>query len=484
MTFKTSILDEPEIEFGDGGLHVDPRRGLSLYGPLQPMPGDQVRIGVIGTAETYDGVAGWMDGLKSSIPGKSTKQPNLFAPFPGLGNENPFRCRFEVSPSARRILPAKDIADLVRIRSHREAVTEAANVFYDQAQAMLEGSDRPDVIIAALPFDLICRVVNDSTAETAEDPSGTNSESEDLSIDFRDLFKAKALHLESPTQLAWPTLWDDRARIPHKLKETTRTVQDPATRTWNLLNALFYKAGRTPWRLPTPEDALDCSYVGIGFYRDLSGQRLLTSTAQMFDERGKGLILRGGRARTDKADRHPYLDREDAYDIMQRSLKAYFGQHHHYPARLVVMKTARFEDEEVGGFQAALSEAKVAYSDFVWISERSPITIYREGSYPPLRGTTVKIGRDLILFTRGSVPFYRTYPGMRVPRPLMLRPCTSDTPMTELAQEVLALTKMNWNTTQFDGALPVPIRAARQVGKVLRHIPVGQIATSRYQHYI
>jgi len=77
---------------------------------------------------------------------------------------------------------------------------------------------------------------------------------------------------------------------------------------------LFYKAGRTPWRLPRPDDQLKTSYVGIGFYRDLSGQRLLTSTAQMFDERGKGLIVRGGRARIDKGDRHPYLDRTDAYD--------------------------------------------------------------------------------------------------------------------------------------------------------------------------
>ena len=62
-------------------------------------------------------------------------------------------------------------------------------------------------------------------------------------------------------------------------------VQDPATRAWNVLNAMFYKAGRAPWRLPRPEEQLKTTYVGIGFYRDLSGQRLLTSTAQMFDER-------------------------------------------------------------------------------------------------------------------------------------------------------------------------------------------------------
>ena len=481
MTFRTENLPEPELEFGDRGFHVDPRYGLCQHGPLQPMPGDRVSIGVIGTAETYEGFEAWMERLTSSIPAKSAKLPNLFPPFPGLGNQNPFRCRFEVNSASRRILPLKDIGNIVRIQNHSEAVTEAAEVFFDQAQAMLEGSDPPHVIVAALPFDLIMRVVNDVTGLAENEQVDDDGR---LPTDFRDLFKAKTLNLRSPTQLAWPTLWDDHAKIPRKLKATARTVQDPATRAWNLLNAMFYKAGRTPWRLPRPEDRLSTSYVGVGFYRDLTGQRLLTSTAQMFDERGKGLILRGGRARTNKRDRNPYLGREDAYDLLQRSLKAFSGQHHHPPARIVVMKTARFRDEEIDGFTQALDEANVEYRDFVWISERSPITVYREGSYPPLRGTTVKLGGDVMLFTRGSVPFYRTYPGMRVPTPLMLRPHKIDIPIMEIAGEVLALTKMNWNSTQFDGALPIPIRAARQVGKVLKHVPLGQVPTSSYPYYI
>ena len=320
MTFRTEILDEPKLEFGDRGFHVDPRFGLCEYGPLQPMLGDRVSIGVIGTAETYEGFEAWMQRLTSSIPAKSADLPNLFPPFPGLGNQNPFRCRFDVNPAARRILPHKDIGDIIRIRSHSEAVTEAAEVFFEQAQTMLESSDPPDVIVAALPFDLILRVVNDET-----DLAGNGVDDDHaLPIDFRDLFKAKALYLRSPTQLVWPTLWDDKARIPRKLKTTARTVQDPATRAWNLLNAMFYKAGRVPWRLPRPDDSLATSYVGIGFYRDLTGQRLLTSTAQLFDERGKGLILRGGRAQTNNRGRNPYLGREDAYDLLQRSLKAFF----------------------------------------------------------------------------------------------------------------------------------------------------------------
>jgi hypothetical protein len=42
----------------------------------------------------------------------------------------------------------------------------------------------------------------------------------------------------------------------------------------------------------------------------------------------------------------------------------------------------------------------------------SPVgPMYREGDYPPLRGTMIGLDREAILFTRGSVPIYRTYPG-------------------------------------------------------------------------
>ena len=96
----------------------------------------------------------------------------------------------------------------------------------------------------------------------------------------------------------------------------------------------------------------------------------------------------------------------------------------------------------------------------------------------------VGLGREAVLFTRGSVPVYRTYPGLRVPCPLMLRPYSNDSTLTDIGREVLALTKLNWNSTQFDGALPIPIRAARQVGKVLKHVPEGQRVASEYPFYM
>ena len=153
------------------------------------------------------------------------------------------------------------------------------------------------------------------------------------------------------------------------------------------------------------------------------------------DERGKGLIVRGGRARIDKGDRHPYLDRADAYDLVRRSLKAYFSHHSHHPARIVVFKTSRFEGSEIDGIGEALDEAGVAHRDLVWVSENSPIALHRVGSYPPLRGTLIGLGDNAVLYTRGSVPYYRTYPGLRVPIPLMLRPHQHDTPLTDIARD-------------------------------------------------
>ena len=156
---------------------------------------------------------------------------------------------------------------------------------------------------------------------------------------------------------------------------------------------------------------------------------------------------------------------EDAYDLITRCVKAYRGEHHHAPARLVILKVARFQ-------------AGVPQNDLVWVSEGGHQTMVREGDYPPLRESAVELGPDLLLFTRGSVPYYRTYPGMRIPRPLLLPPHDCDTSIGETSGEIMAVTKMNWNTTQFDQALPIPINAARKVGKVLKHLCICEMERS------
>lgn len=69
--------------------------------------------------------------------------------------------------------------------------------------------------------------------------------------------------------------------------------------------------------------------------------------------------------------------------------------------------------------------------------------LFRTGQLPPLRGTSVRLDESsLLLHTRGSIPYFRTYPGMYVPQPLLIRPA-GITDLNAVATDVLALSKMN-----------------------------------------
>lgn len=55
-----------------------------------------------------------------------------------------------------------------------------------------------------------------------------------------------------------------------------------------------------------------------------------------------------------------------------------------------------------------------------------------------------------------------------MPRPLEFTLHSGETPLPQLAGEMLALSKLNWNNTQFDGGEPITVRAARRVGDILK----------------
>jgi hypothetical protein len=178
------------------------------------------------------------------------------------------------------------------------------------------------------------------------------------------------------------------------------------------------------------------------------------------------------------------MDEVDAYDLISKVFEAYKDHHGHFPARVIVLKTSRFRDEEANGIIRAMSDKNVERRDLVWVQESYSAKILRDGDYPVLRGTFVDLGGKGLLYTNGSIPYYGTYPGLYVPNPLLL--CLherSDSTVAAIAKEVFSLTKINWNSTQMNQKLPIPIRAARKVGEVLKYVPEGQPISSDYRKY-
>lgn len=205
----------------------------------------------------------------------------------------------------------------------------------------------------------------------------------------------------------------------------------------------------------------------------------------MFDERGRGFVLKGSRAHTESRGRHPYMTRYDAHQLTSRVLSAYRKHHMHFPARVIVLKTSRFRDEEAAGISRALDEAGTELRDLVWVQESYSVKVLRDGNYPVLRGTFVNLGGKGLLYSNGSIPYYATYPGLYDPRPLLLCPHeVCDSTVSQIAEEVFSLTKVNWNSTQMNQRLPIPIRAARKVGEVLKYTKDSEIVSSDYRRYI
>ncbi len=530
---KIDFLHEPELEFGGGGQHIDIRFGLMLHGPLDQGSGRapvDIKLAIVGITETVEGVARWLERCRSVIPAKRSKQPNLFPRFPGFARET-LGSELIIDRQLQATIMQRAITSAVTLGRTAAGVDQAVDVFLEQCQHLAEKA-RPDVLICAPPADLLEMLDPDEDKEETEEPAsqaGLQSQAngaephngvgqahqdkapddvgrEDVESDedaatageedverkpptvpsFHDVLKARGMGIGIPIQMVRPETYDAERRRRQKARpDRIRQLQDEATRAWNFHMALYYKAGGTPWRLVREAADYSTCYVGVSFYKSSDDDALLmTSMAQVFNERGDGVIVRGGQARLSKLDRRPHLDLDGARTLLQTALASYRREHKTSPARVVVHKTSGYNDDELAGFRKAAEAERIEGLDLISL-RHSSTRLFRVGDYPPLRGTLVEMDeRTHLLYTRGSVDFFAAYAGMYVPRPLeFLCQDTEQTPRF-LASEMLGLSKMNWNNTQFDGADPITTRAADQVGSILRHVPDHVVPQARYAYYI
>lgn len=478
---NVTFLDEPPLEFGSNGRHIDIRFGIMNHGPLDRMRGTaprRIRVGLVGSAETIEGTLAWLNRCKDGLPAKPSRQPNLFPHFPGFTADLGFLSELVTESQLQRAMPKRMIDRIALIPSHSQFVVEAVQAVIGEARHLTENTS-PDVIVCAIPQEFMDRIDN------REDLAGADGEERTPTLVFHDLLKAQAMDLRKPIQVIRPTTYGAKSPKPKGgRRRKPRGLQDDATRAWNFHTALYYKAGGVPWRLVRdPKEPMTC-FVGISFYQNLDRTAVLTSTAQVFNERGDGVIIRGGAVTLSRTDRVPHLAEADAKALLGRALKQYRDEHRTLPARVVIHKSSTYSEGEFSGFQAAADDHNIDSTNFITLQDSST-KLFRAGVYPPWRGTLLTLdSQSQALYTRGSVEFFAAYPGMYVPVPLWVRCQRVEQTPAVLAAEILALTKMNWNSSQFDNLEPITLRAAKQVGDILKHVPTDGHLEPRYSYYM
>lgn len=463
---RATWLEEPELQFAEGRLHCDPKTGIPLYGPRTfgtARHKREVHVGFIGTSEAVEHARQFLVKCSEGVAGDKDH-----APFPGCTAEQGFRFDLRMDAASVELVSRQEHAELLGIRNSRQRFDRALGLLEEKMRLLSQRDNPPDYIQLVLPHDLYlkCR-----TAEYVEKGLGR------VQRNLRRSFKAMAMRFQKPTQM---------------LRETTTGLASSqnvdrdheSVIAWNLFTGMYFKAGGIPWG-PSDLPPASC-HIGISFFRPLGEQNTLrTSVVQAFDENGEGLVLRGHRFNWDehRQGKSPHLNEELAAELIEMVLEQYRKERKQVPHRVVVHKSSRYEPEERAGFEAAL-RGKVDRYDLLALNPSSEVRLVRAGKRPPLRGTTFHVGDIAYCYTSGYLPFLGRYPHGHVPSPLQVADHVGDTPMPQLLREIMVMTKMNWNSANMAGLMPITLRFSRLVGDILREVPDDVTPQPNYRYYM
>lgn len=498
MELQAAVLEEPLLEFGHGGKHVDPKAGLAHYGPAGHHGGGQVptsiTLGFVGISEDIEAARDWVLSLNSAID-SDKENLRLFPPFPGM--QIAFNCRLAAPSNLTHEVSGRALGAALSENSHMKKVLGCARLFVEGLQVLRGKTGRPDVVVFPWSDEVIAKC--SGTSSSMRMPTAMKDFRNQL-LQQEDAGQTRLMPLAPEVDVLMQTgrsTWNLHAQMKSEAMEVGLPIQvleprtyrgesqreDPLT-PWNLATGLYYKAGGIPWR-PAEADATTC-YIGIEFYRDKTSpdSRMRTCLAQVFSDLGQGLVLRGSKFRLGTHPRWtPKMDSGTAQSLMEDAMSLFRRHNKRTPTRVVVHKSSHFNKDEVRGVEAGLQEVETL--DLITIVKRPGIQFVRRGANPPLRGTLVALSKDRsALYTSGYTPYLRAYPGPRVPRPLLIIRHGGLSGPQRIGREMLKLTKLNWNTARFSSSLPSTLMYAEFVKAVLAQTPEEQSISEDYSSYM
>jgi hypothetical protein len=454
-------LPEPRLSFDatdKGQLAVNPLVGLRDHGPFTSrlFAGSTLRIALLAPTEE-DLKALRLQLNELVLPHQPMERDKYLPPWPGF--EPVFHAKLGPAEAAAQVpLPVTLDADL---KASPDPRVHLAKALIDGLRKLSLVRDRFDVIVFYLPPRF---------APLFED--------RDSGFDLHDKVKAVAAQLGMTTQLI----------TNHAL-----TYRCRASVAWRLSTALYAKAGGVPWKLDTghlPMDP-DTAYIGLSYAlrTGANGETIfVTCCSQVFDADGGGMEFIAYDAGQGTELRNPYLSRKDMRLVMSRSLALYQDRHSgRTPRELVVHKLTPFQDQEIAGCVDAWGAASdlhcinITHPAWRGVSLDQPKVGDQQATpgYAMPRGTAFQLdGRSVLLWVGGNAPSatltgHDNYfqGGKGTPRPLLLTRDAGSGPLTIIASQVLALSKMDWNNDSLYDRLPCTIRYASILAKTIKNMP-------------
>ena len=500
---KLTVIDEPLLEFAYGQQLQDPHDGLAIFGPYDIQAASHPKSIVLGLLATPTGRQKFTDWLKRVqkpvYPGLNRwgkpLDPNLWPVFPGF--EAVFGCTLPDEPAWVYELQSEDLMEICSDMDSKKRAFLAVDRYLSGIQLSKKKDEEFHVFVCVIP-DFVkqtcrpkSRVVEGtgfavSKHEQVRRASGQTDLFDDYdpaiyrySEDFRRQLKARSMQYEVPIQIIKESTLDEGSSAP------VPTTTPPSDVAWNLLTTLYYKAGGKPWRLAGARPGV--CYIGIAFRRTdaVSDSRSACCAAQMFLDSGDGIVFLGDEGLWySPADREFHLSRFAAEKLLKGVLETYHDLGGQPLTEIFLHSKSGISKDEFEGYQAACPQGVKLVGVRVR-REQGGLKIFREGNYPPLRGWLwVAQQKVAFLYSSGTVLRLGTYPGTETPVPLKIDVQHGESDIVQVARDILALTKLNYNACRFGEAEPVTIGFSSAVGEILVSNPTVKERSPKFKFYI
>ncbi|MBI2816310.1 MAG: hypothetical protein HYX72_05190 [Acidobacteria bacterium] len=433
------------------------------------------------------------------LPGKNRRgvdlDPALWPVFPGF--EAAFGCSFSPEPTWYKELDEDKLIEICSDLDSKKRAYDAVEEYLSAIRLTEKKDEDFQVIICVLP-DIVhrhCRpnaVITEGTGfavskrEQRARASGQAGIFEDYdpsiycySEDFRRQIKARCMKHRVPIQL---------------IQESTITETQPGERAlvspasdvaWNLSTALYYKAGGKPWKLAAARPGV--CYIGIAFRRTDTSSfgRTACCAAQMFLDSGDGIVFLGDSGPWYSPNKKQFhLSGDAARKLLSGVLELYGNLEGQPLTEIFLHCRSGISDEEFSGYAKACPKGVKLVGVRVK-KEISGLKLFREGDYPVVRGTFWKLSeKTAYLFASGVVPRLGTYPGVEAPVPLRIDLQHGDADIVQVARDIFALTKLNYNACKIGNSEPVTVGFSDAVGEILVSNPTVKERSPKFKFYI
>jgi hypothetical protein len=497
-------VPEPLLLFRHKQATEDPRDGLTLFGPLDEGKPYGIKAGVIGTRAGIEYFERWVEWVQRPV---FTRPPVLGRPpFPGF--ETVFRTLWNIKPVLTLTVSDEEIDEFLYLDEPHQRVYGTVGVFSRRIHdAKREEEEKPELWFVVVPDRVwkYCRPKSVVEPELRQQALKAFTKPKAA----KRFYETRALFPEME-QDATPYVYEEqfhnqlKARLLDDMvltqiirESTLSNIGNPADPgvdrrqaarqseiAWNLCTAVFYKVGGRPWKVANIRDGV--CYVGLVFKKDetTGSPRNACCAAQMFLDSGDGVVFKGALGpwyNDETGDFH--LSYDAARKLGEMAVTSYTKRVGEPPKEMFIHGRVRFEDIEWCGFRDAVG----AHANIVGvrIQEEKNLKLYRKGQNPVLRGlANIRGARSAHLWTRGWTPRIQTYPGREVPNPLIIEISKGDAPIEVVLKDILALTKLNYNTRIFGDGTPITLKFANAIGEILTAGPLKDVPPLPFGHYI